>query len=117
MIILITAGFDFISSLLLVLVSYLLILASTLRLSSAEGRHKPFCTCESHLVVVTVFYGALIFMYVPPESNHSFDTGKMASTIYTLIIPMLNPLIYSLRNKDVKHGLQSTWEKLCNSLS
>ena len=116
-IILITAGFDFISSLLLVLVSYLLILASTLRMSSAEGRHKPFSTCGSHLAVVTVFYGALIFMYVPPESNHSFDTDKMASTFYTLIIPMLNPLIYSLRNKDVKHALQSTWKRICSSLS
>ncbi|XP_040115272.1 olfactory receptor 8K3-like [Oryx dammah] len=117
LIILISAGFNLIFSLLIVLVSYLLILASILRMSSAEGRHKAFSTSGSHLTVVTVFYGALIFMYVQPESNHSFDTDKMASIFYTLIIPMLNSLIYSFRNKDVKHALQSTWKRLCNSLS
>ena len=117
MIILIFAGFDLIFSLLIVLVSYLFILASILRMSSAEGRRKAFSTCGSHLMVVTVFYGTLIFMYVQPESNHSFDTDKMASIFYTLIIPMLNPLIYSLRNKDVKHALQSTWKRICSSLS
>ena len=84
-IILITAGFYLISSFLIVLVSYLLILASTLRMSSAKGRHKAFSNCGSHLEVVTVFYGALIFMYVQPESNHSFNTDKMASIFYTLI--------------------------------
>ncbi|ELR59841.1 hypothetical protein M91_02141 [Bos mutus] len=73
-----------------------------------------FSTCGSHLTVVTVFYGTLIFMYVQPESSHSFDTDKMASIFYTLVIPMLNPLIYSLRNKDVKYALQRTWKKLCN---
>ena len=112
MIILIFAGFDLIFSLLIVLVSYLFILASILRMSSAEGRRKAFSTCGSHLMVVTVFYGTLIFMYVQPESNHSFDTDKMASIFYTLIIPMLNPLIYSLRNKDVKYALQRIWMKL-----
>ncbi|XP_055403931.1 olfactory receptor 8K3-like [Bubalus kerabau] len=117
LIILISAGFNLVFSLLIVLVSYLLILASILRMSSAEGRQKAFSTCGSHLTVVTVFYGALIFMYVQPESNHSFDTDKMASIFYTLIIPMLNPLIYSLRNKDVKHALQSTWKRICNSFS
>ncbi|XP_065801903.1 olfactory receptor 8K3-like [Muntiacus reevesi] len=117
LIILISAGFNLIFSLLIVLVSYLLILASILRMSSAEGRRKAFSTCGSHLTVVTVFYGALIFMYVQPESNHSFDTDKMASIFYTLIIPMLNPLIYSFRNKDVKHALQRMWKRLCNSLS
>ena len=114
MIILIFAGFDLIFSLLIVLVSYLFILASILRMSSAEGRRKAFSTCGSHLMVVTVFYGTLIFMYVQPESNHSFDTDKMASIFYTLIIPMLNPLIYSLRNKDVKCALHRMWKKSCS---
>ncbi|XP_010968462.2 olfactory receptor 8K3-like [Camelus bactrianus] len=117
MIILILAGFDLISSLLIVLVSYLLILESILRMNSAEGRRKAFSTCGSHLTVVTVFYGTLIFMYVQPESSHSFDTDKVASIFYTLVIPMLNPLIYSLRNKDVKCALQRTWKKLCNNFS
>ncbi|XP_020760163.2 olfactory receptor 8K3-like [Odocoileus virginianus] len=114
LIILVLSGFNLIFSLLIVLVSYLLILAAIVRMNSAEGRHKAFSTCGSHLIVVTVFYGALIFMYVQPESSHSFDTDKVASIFYTLVIPMLNPLIYSLRNKDVKYALQRTWKKLCN---
>ncbi|XP_047630144.1 olfactory receptor 8K3-like [Phacochoerus africanus] len=117
LIILILAGFNLISSLLIVLVSYLFILEAILRMNSAEGRHKAFSTCGSHLTVVTVFYGTLIFMYVQPESSHSFDTDKVASIFYTLIIPMLNPLIYSLRNKDVKYAVQRMWKKLCNFFS
>ena len=114
LIILVLSGFNLIFSLLIVLVSYLLILAAIVRMNSTEGRRKAFSTCGSHLTVVTVFYGTLIFMYVQPESSHSFDTDKMASIFYTLVIPMLNPLIYSLRNKDVKYALQRTWKKLCN---
>nr|XP_036852688.1 olfactory receptor 8K3-like [Manis javanica] len=114
MIILILAGFDLISSLLIVLVSYMLIIVAILRMKSAEGRHKAFSTCGSHLTVVTVFYGTLIFMYVQPESSHSFDTDKVASIFYTLVIPMLNPLIYSLRNRDIKYAVQKMWKKLCN---
>ncbi|XP_069889010.1 olfactory receptor 8K3-like [Dipodomys merriami] len=112
LIILILAAFDLISSLLIVLVSYLLILVSILRIQSAEGRRKAFSTCGSHLTVVIVFYGTLIFMYVQPKSTHSVDTEKVASLFYTLIIPMLNPLIYSLRNKDVKNALQRIWNRL-----
>uniref|UniRef100_A0A8D1TE32 Olfactory receptor n=1 Tax=Sus scrofa TaxID=9823 RepID=A0A8D1TE32_PIG len=117
LIILILAGFNLISSLLIVLVSYLFILEAILRMHSAEGRHKAFSTCGSHLTVVTVFYGTLIFMYVQPESSHSFDTDKVASIFYTLIIPMLNPLIYSLRNKDVKCAIQRMWKRLHNFFS
>ncbi|KAM5186026.1 olfactory receptor 8K3-like [Callospermophilus lateralis] len=111
---LILAAFNLISSLLIVLVSYLLILLAVLRMKSAEGRRKAFSTCGSHLTVVIVFYGTLIFMYVQPKSSHSLDTDKVASIFYTLVIPMLNPLIYSLRNKDVKYALQRTWKKLHN---
>ncbi|XP_020008860.2 olfactory receptor 8K3 [Castor canadensis] len=117
LIILILAAFDLISSLLIVLVSYLLIIIAILRMSSAEGRRKAFSTCGSHLTVVIVFYGTLIFMYVQPKSSHSSDTDKMASIFSTLIIPMLNPLTYSLRNKDVKCALQWTWNNLCNLFS
>ncbi|XP_021089454.1 olfactory receptor 8K3-like [Mesocricetus auratus] len=116
MIILVLAAFNLISSLLVVLVSYLLILTAILRMNTAEGRRKAFSTCASHLTVVTVFYGTLIFMYVQPQSSHSFDTDKVASIFYTLIIPMLNPLIYSLRNKDVKHALQRTLRKIYSTL-
>ncbi|XP_008692464.1 olfactory receptor 8K3-like [Ursus maritimus] len=113
--ILIFSVLNLISSLLIVLVSYLLILVAIIRMNSAEGLHKAFSTCGSHLTVVTVFYGTLIFMYVQPESSHSFDTDKVASVFYTLVIPMLNPLIYSLRNKDVKSALHRIRKKLCNT--
>uniref|UniRef100_A0A8C6CFV7 Olfactory receptor n=1 Tax=Moschus moschiferus TaxID=68415 RepID=A0A8C6CFV7_MOSMO len=106
LIILIFAGVNVILSFPIILMSYLLILVAILRMSSAEGRHKAFSTCGSHMTVVTMFFGALTFMYAQPESRHSFDTDKMASIFYTLVIPMLNPLIYSLRNKDVKCALQ-----------
>ena len=95
------AGFNMISSLTTVLISYLYIVAAILRIQSAEGRCKAFSTCGSHLTAVTVFYGTLIFMYLQPESNHSLDTDKMAS-VYTIVIPLLNPMIYSLRNQEVK---------------
>uniref|UniRef100_G3UGF0 Olfactory receptor n=1 Tax=Loxodonta africana TaxID=9785 RepID=G3UGF0_LOXAF len=117
LIILILAAFDFISSFLIVLVSYLLVLAAILRMNSAEGRHKAFSTCGSHLTVVVVFYGTLSFMYMQPKSSHSFNTDKMASIFYTLVIPMLNPLIYSLRNKDVKYALHRMLRLLCNIFS
>ncbi|XP_006877852.1 PREDICTED: olfactory receptor 8K3-like [Chrysochloris asiatica] len=106
------SAFLLIVSLLVVLVSYLLILVAILRMNSAESRRKTFSTCGSHLTVVVVFYGTLIFMYVQPVSSHSSDADKVASIFYTLVIPMLNPLIYSLRNKDVKYALRRTLEKL-----
>ncbi|XP_006877869.1 PREDICTED: olfactory receptor 8K3-like [Chrysochloris asiatica] len=110
MIILIFSVFNLILSLLVVLISYLLILVAILRMNSAEGRRKAFSTCGSHLTVLVVFYGTLIFMYVQPKSGHSSDNDKVASIFYTLVIPMLNPLIYSLRNKDVKYALRRAWE-------
>ncbi|XP_028635156.1 olfactory receptor 8K3-like [Grammomys surdaster] len=116
-IILISAGFNLVSSLVVLLFSYLLILIAIFRMNSAEGRQKALSTCGSHLTVVIVFYGTLIFMYVQPKSSHSFDTDKVASIFYTLIIPMLNPLIYSLRNKDVKYALERLWKVLSNIFS
>nr|XP_048288820.1 olfactory receptor 8K3-like [Myodes glareolus] len=111
------ATFDLISSLLVVLVSYLFIFIAILRMKSPEGRRKAFSTCGSHLTVVTVFYGTLIFMYVQPKSSQSFETDKVSSIFYTLVIPMLNPLIYSLRNKDVKDAIGRTWKKIVNIFS
>ncbi|KAM9659425.1 olfactory receptor 8K3-like [Trichechus inunguis] len=116
-IILILAYFDLISSLLIILVSYILIIAAILKMNSVKVKHKAFSTCGSHLTVVIVFYGTLIFMYLQPSSSHSFDTDKMASIFYILVIPMLNPLIYSLRNKDVKYALHRTLGQLCNIFS
>ncbi|XP_074087617.1 olfactory receptor 8J3-like [Macrotis lagotis] len=102
----ISAATNLFFSMTIVLVSYLHIILAILRIRSAEGRKKAFSTCASHMVAVTVFYGTLLFMYLQPQSNHSLDTDKMASVFYTLVIPMLNPMIYSLRNKDVKEALK-----------
>ncbi|XP_066216556.1 olfactory receptor 8J1-like [Saccopteryx leptura] len=100
------AATNLICSMAIVLVSYFNIVLSILRIHSSEGRRKAFSTCASHLVAVTVFYGTLLFMYLQPRTHHSLDTDKMASVFYTLVIPMLNPMIYSLRNKDVKAALR-----------
>ncbi|XP_049747528.1 olfactory receptor 8K3-like, partial [Elephas maximus indicus] len=117
LVIVILSVLDLISSLLTVLVSYTLIIVSIIKLSSAEGRHKAFSTCGSHLTVAVVFYGTLTFMYVQPKSSHSFDTDKVASVFYTLVTPMLNPLIYSLRNRDIKYALHRALGRLCNIFS
>nr|XP_034981376.1 olfactory receptor 1020-like [Zootoca vivipara] len=93
-------------TLLTVLVSYTYILVAILRINSAEGRRKAFSTCASHLTAVTVFYGTAIFMYLRPSSKYSVEQDKIISVFYTLAIPMLNPLIYSLRNKEVKEAFK-----------
>ncbi|XP_053141521.1 olfactory receptor 1052-like [Hemicordylus capensis] len=90
------------STLLIIIVSYIFILMAVLRIHSAKGRQKAFSTCASHLTAVAIYHGTILFMYFRPSSSYSLDTDKMASVFYTVIIPMLNPLIYSLRNKDVK---------------
>ncbi|XP_027698776.1 olfactory receptor 8K3-like [Vombatus ursinus] len=107
------ASLNLVSSLLIILVSYMLILVTIVRMNSPEGRHKAFSTCGSHLTVVAVFYGTLLFMYLQPQSSHSFDADKVASVFYTLVIPMINPLIYSMRNKEVKGALKRVFKKLC----
>ncbi|XP_076785150.1 olfactory receptor 5W2-like isoform X2 [Arvicanthis niloticus] len=89
-----------------VLLSYCYVIATICRMNSAEGRRKAFSTCASHLMAVAIFHGTLLFMYFRPSSSYSMDTDKMASVFYTVVIPMLNPLIYSLRNKDVKGALR-----------
>ncbi|XP_027716587.1 putative olfactory receptor 8G3 pseudogene [Vombatus ursinus] len=89
-----------------VLISYVLILSSILRIHSAKGRSKAFSTCGSHLASVVVLYGSIIFMYCQPASTSNIIEQKVSSVIYTIIIPMLNPWIYSLRNKDVKDALK-----------
>ncbi|XP_003802520.1 olfactory receptor 8K5-like [Otolemur garnettii] len=113
LLIILFSAFNLISSLLVVLVSYLLILLAVFRMHSAEGRKKAFSTCGSHLTVVVVFYGSLLFMYVQPKSTHSYDTDKIASVFYTLVIPMLNPLIYSFRNKEVKNAFHRVFMNFC----
>ncbi|XP_045412737.1 olfactory receptor 5AL1-like [Lemur catta] len=110
------AGFNILFSLLIILVSYILILLAILRINSAEGRQKAFSTCASHLTSITVFYGTVIFMYMQPKTNHSLDTDKIASVFYIVVIPMLNPLIYSLRNQEVKNAFKRSMEKVCSTI-
>ncbi|XP_072463666.1 olfactory receptor 2G6-like [Notamacropus eugenii] len=90
----------------LILVSYGYITQAILRIKSASGRSKAFGTCSSHLMVVIIFYGTIIFMYLQPVKSRSKDQGKFVSLFYTVITPLLNPLIYTLRNKDVKGALR-----------
>ncbi|XP_042531610.1 olfactory receptor 8I2 [Dipodomys spectabilis] len=105
LVIFILAGFTLLSSLLIITVTYLAIISAILRIQSAAGRKKAFSTCASHLAGVTVFYGSLIFTYLQPDNTSSLTQTQVASVFYTIVIPMLNPLIYSLRNKDVKNAL------------
>uniref|UniRef100_A0A6I8PNM1 G-protein coupled receptors family 1 profile domain-containing protein n=1 Tax=Ornithorhynchus anatinus TaxID=9258 RepID=A0A6I8PNM1_ORNAN len=100
------AGLNMLGTLLIVLTSYSYILFSILGMHSAEGRQKAFSTCASHLTAVTIFYGTLIFTYLRPSSSYSLNEDRVVSVFYTVVIPMLNPLIYSLRNKEVKEALQ-----------
>ncbi|XP_020010454.1 olfactory receptor 5B12-like [Castor canadensis] len=110
------AAFNVFSTLLVILNSYVFIFVAILRMRSAEGQKKAFSTCTSHLTTVSIFYGAIIFMYLQPGSSHSMDTDKMASVFYSMIIPMLNPLVYSLRNKEVKSSFKKVIGKMNSSL-
>ncbi|XP_006111893.2 olfactory receptor 5AP2-like [Pelodiscus sinensis] len=103
--------FVIISTVVTILVSYLYILTAILRIRSTQGRRKAFSTCASHLMAVTIFYGPVTFMYLRPSSSFLMDEDKVISVFYTLAIPMLNPLIYSLRNKEVKDALRRTLDR------
>ncbi|XP_021485042.1 olfactory receptor 9S13-like [Meriones unguiculatus] len=102
-----------ISTTTIILVSYVYILATVLKISSPHGRSKTFSTCGSHIAVVSLFYGTVLFMYAQPGSISSLEKSKIVAVFYTLIIPMLNPLIYSLRNKDVKDAAQKILGEKC----
>ncbi|XP_067399127.1 olfactory receptor 10C1-like [Emydura macquarii macquarii] len=98
--------------LMLILVSYICIISTVLKIRSTEGRHRAFSTCSSHLIVVTLFYGMALIMYVRPKSSFSPDVNKLLSLFYSVVTPVLNPIIYSLRNKEVKDALKKTGMKL-----
>ncbi|XP_068253889.1 olfactory receptor 5AP2-like [Nyctibius grandis] len=107
----IVVGFNLFVTNLTILISYAYILAAILRMRSAAGKHKAFSTCVSHLTTVTLFYGSAASMYSRPSSRHSQDLDKVASVFYTVVTPMLNPFIYSLRNKEVKNALGRVMER------
>ncbi|XP_016055865.1 PREDICTED: olfactory receptor 5B2-like [Miniopterus natalensis] len=105
------SSFNVSFALLVILISYLFIFITILKIHSAQGHQKALSTCASHLTTVSIFYGTVIFMYLQPSSSHSLDTDKVASVFYAMVIPMLNPLVYSLRNKEVKGALKKVIEK------
>ncbi|XP_075131684.1 olfactory receptor 5V1-like [Leptodactylus fuscus] len=89
-----------------IVMSYVYIVLAILKIPSNTGRHKAFSTCSSHLTVVSILYGALIFAYMFPAKGKSLNLGKVLSLIYTVVTPLLNPIIYTLRNKDFKDAFQ-----------
>ena len=99
-------GLIIVGTTLVVLTSYGYITVTILRMRSGGGRHKLFSTCGSHMTAVSLLYGTVFVMYAQPGAVASMEQGKVVSVFYTLVIPMLNPLIYSLRNKDVKDALR-----------
>ncbi|EFB16810.1 hypothetical protein PANDA_018186, partial [Ailuropoda melanoleuca] len=108
----ILAAFNVCFALIVILTSYLFIFIAILRMRSADGRKKAFSTCASHLTAVTIFYGTVMFMYLQSSSSHSMDNDQMASVFYTIIVPMLNPIVYSLRNKEVNNAFRKATKKL-----
>ncbi|KYO36123.1 olfactory receptor 6B1 [Alligator mississippiensis] len=111
---------DFLLALLILLVplcitvaSYVCIISTVLRIPSANGRYKAFSTCASHLLVVTMFYAASLFIYARPRAISSFDSNKLVSAVYTVLTPLINPVIYCLRNKEFKDALRKSvhWKR------
>ncbi|XP_075403736.1 olfactory receptor 9G4-like [Tenrec ecaudatus] len=105
-------GFTVLSSILAILISYFNILLAILRIRSASGRRKAFSTCAAHVISVMFFYGSLLFMYSRPSSTYSLAKDKVAALFYTVVNPLLNPLIYSVRNKDVKEAFRKAIQTL-----
>ncbi|CAH6792918.1 olfactory receptor 502 [Phodopus roborovskii] len=102
----ISVGIVIVITVFVIVVSYTYILITILKMRSTEGRQKAFSTCTSHLTAVTLFYGTVTFIYVMPKSSYSTDQNKVLSVFYMVVIPMLNPLIYSLRNNEIKDALR-----------
>ncbi|XP_052028891.1 olfactory receptor 5B3-like [Apodemus sylvaticus] len=100
------ASFNIFFALIIILISYLMILITILKMQSAAGHQKAMSTCVSHFTAVFIFYGTIIFMYLQPSSSHAMDNDKTVSVFYTMVIPLLNPLVYSLRNKEVKSAFR-----------
>ncbi|KAM7150930.1 olfactory receptor 11A1-like [Macrochelys suwanniensis] len=108
----ILSAIDILPPFLLTVTSYVHIITTILRIPSTTGRQKAFSTCSSHLIVVTSFYGTLMIVYILPKHNLTRDLHKVFSVFYTVFTPLVNPLIYSLRNKEVKQALRKVARKL-----
>ncbi|VCW69081.1 unnamed protein product [Gulo gulo] len=95
----------------LISISYIFIVAAILKIRSAEGRHKAFSTCSSHLTVVLLQYGCCSLIYLRPSSSYNPEMGRVVSVVYTFVTPVLNPLIYSMRNKELKDALNKVTKR------
>ncbi|XP_076971145.1 olfactory receptor 9Q2 [Tamandua tetradactyla] len=104
-VIIVFATFVMPACILVILVTYLFIIRAIMQIHSAGGRAKTFSTCASHLTAVALFFGTLIFMYLRDNSGQSSEEDRVVSVLYTVVTPVLNPLIYSLRNKEVKEAV------------
>ncbi|XP_062949783.1 olfactory receptor 5B17-like [Cynocephalus volans] len=116
LILVLISSFNVFFALFVILISYLLIFITILKMHSGEGYQKALSTCGSHLIAVALFYGTVIIMYLQPSSRHSMDTDKIASVFYTMVIPMLNPMVYSLRSKEVHSAFKKVVKKAKRSL-
>ncbi|KAG9478302.1 hypothetical protein GDO78_013349 [Eleutherodactylus coqui] len=105
------SAFVLISSMLVIFISYFCITWTVLKMPSSKGRYKAFSTCTSHLAVVCIYYGSMSFTYIRVRSASPISSNKLVSVLYSVITPMLNPIIYTLRNKDVKQTLLKTFKK------
>ncbi|XP_078520280.1 olfactory receptor 1f45-like [Lissotriton helveticus] len=95
----------------LVLISYIKIISTVLKIQSLQGRGKAFSTCTPHLICVALYFGAILFTYIKPSSSNSFEYDRAISVVYSVVCPMVNPFIYSLRNKELKGALRKTCNK------
>ncbi|KAM4703162.1 olfactory receptor 5V1-like [Rhinophrynus dorsalis] len=111
-IVILVSGGVTVSSLILIMISYIQIISTILNISSSSGRRKTFSTCSSHFTVVSVFYGSGFCMYFRPKSSYRMDQDSLISVMYTVIAPLLNPFIYSLRNNDVKNAVKTMLSRI-----
>ncbi|XP_069502599.1 olfactory receptor 5V1-like [Ambystoma mexicanum] len=95
-----------VSCLVFILMSYIFIISAILRIPSEDGRHRAFSTCASHITVVVLYFGALIFMYLLPTTDSTKKVDSIVSVMYSVVTPVLNPIIYSLRNKEMKGAMK-----------
>uniref|UniRef100_G3UE51 G-protein coupled receptors family 1 profile domain-containing protein n=2 Tax=Loxodonta africana TaxID=9785 RepID=G3UE51_LOXAF len=102
-------------SFLLILFSYAFIVATILRIPSAAGRHKAFSTCTAHLTVVIVHFGCAAIIYLRPESGGNHDQDRLVAVFYTVVTPLMNPVVYTLRNKEVRVALRRNLARSCGS--
>ncbi|XP_075045751.1 olfactory receptor 5V1-like [Mixophyes fleayi] len=116
LVIFVVGGCVVISSFILTTISYIRIISTILQIRSTSGRKKTFSTCTSHVIVITIFYGSVIFMYFRPKSSYGMEQDRAVSLMYTVIAPLLNPFIYSLRNTEVKSSIINVLFRLTKCL-